>query len=147
MAHEDQEKGSRRPSDGKTIEDRIKTGLEEEELNEALRRLGLMDWTVVWNQKSSGEERGTAYPDTRIIVIHDKDREAALETLIHEFLEVKMKGLIRPYLATVNALLKALEKIYYAEKEKTIDDLTPLLLRTLREDLIEKDEETKAAAI
>ena len=119
----------------------------EEELNGALRRLGLRDWTVVWSPGGSAEERGAAYPDTKIIVVNDREREAALETLVHEYLEVRLKAVIRPQLATINALLRALEKVYYAEKEKTIDDLTPLLLRTLREDLIEKDEETKAAAI
>ena len=112
----------------------------EEELNEALRRLGLKDWTVAWVSGGSGEERGAAYPDTKIIVVHDRDREDALETLVHEYLEVKMRGVIRPYLATVNALLRALEKLYYAEKEEAIDGLTPLLLRVLGEDLEKKDE-------
>jgi len=115
----------------------------EDELNEALRRLGLRDWTVVWTPGGSEEERGVTYPDTRIIVIHDKDREDALETLVHEFLEVRIKGVIRPYMATVNALLKALEKIYYAEKEETIDGLTPLLLRVLKEDFTKKEGETE----
>ncbi len=118
----------------------------EEELNDALRRLGLRDWTVVWSPSSSAEERGTAYPDTRVIVVHDGDRDAAFETLVHEYLEVKMKGVIRPYLTTVNALLKALEKLYYAEKEETIDDLTPLLLHVLEEGLTKKEGETGAAA-
>ena len=112
----------------------------ERELNEALRRLGLKDWTAVWVPGGSAEERGAAYPDTKIIVVHDRAREDALETLVHEYLEVRMRGVIRPYLATVNALLRALEKLYYAEKEETIDGLTPLLLRVLGEDLEKKDE-------
>jgi len=116
----------------------------ERELNEALRRLGLKDWTAVWVPGGSAEERGAAYPDTRVIVVHDRDREDALETLVHECLEVKMRGVIRPYLATVNALLRALEKLYYAEKEEAIDGLTPLLLRVLGEDL-RKDGEAEAA--
>jgi len=114
------------------------------ELNEALRRLGLRDWTVVWDPGGSKEERGTAYPDTKLIVVYDREREAALETLVHEFLEVRLKAVIRPQLATINALLKALEKIYYAEKEETIDDLTPLLLRVLKEDFTKKEGEIEA---
>lgn len=117
----------------------------EDELNEALKRLGFRNWTVVWHPSGLEEERGAAYPDNKLIVIHDKDREDALETLIHEFLEVRMKGVIRPYMATVNALLKALEKIYYAEKEETIDGLTPLLLCVLKEDFTKKDGETEKA--
>ena len=117
----------------------------ENELNMALKRLGLRDWTVVWKPGGSEDERGVTYPDTRIIVIYDREREAALETLIHEYLEVKMKAVIRPQLATINALLKALEKIYYTEKEETIDGLTPLLLRVLKEDFKKKDGETEKA--
>jgi len=117
----------------------------EDELNEALRHLGLRDWTVVWNPGGSEEERGAAYPDTKLIVIHDKDHEDALETLIHEFLEVRLKAVIRSQMATINALLKALEKIYYAEKEETIDGLTPLLLRVLKEDFTKKDGGTEKA--
>ncbi|GAI95747.1 unnamed protein product [marine sediment metagenome] len=113
----------------------------------ALRRLGLRDWTVVWNPGGSEEERGAAYPDTKLIVVYDREREAALTTLIHEFLEVKMKAVIRPQLATINALLKALEKIYYSEKEETIEDLTPLLLRVLKEDFTKKEEEAVTAPV
>ena len=114
-------------------------------MNEALRRLGLKDWTVVWDPGGSTEERGAAYPDTRLIVVHDRGREDALETLVHEHLEVRLKAVIRPYLATVNALLRALEKLYYAEKEKAIDGLTPLLLRALGD--LEKKDEAPAAAV
>ena len=121
------------------------TGLEEE-LNETLKRLGLRDWTVVWSPGGSKEERGAAYPNTRVIVIHDGDRDAAIETLVHEYLEVRLKAIIRPQLATINALLRALVKLYYAEKEKTIDDLTPLLLHVLEEGLTKKEWETGAAA-
>jgi hypothetical protein len=117
----------------------------EEELNGALRRLGLRDWTVVWSPGGSAEERGAAYPDTKIIVINDREREAALETLVHEYLEVRLKAVIRPQLATINALLRALEKVYYAEKEEAIDGLTPLLLRVLGENLDKKDEGPRVA--
>lgn len=124
------------------LEDKTKV---ENELNIALKRLGLREWSVVWNPGGSEEERGVAYPDTKLIVVYDRELEAALETLIHEYLEVRMKAVIRPQLATINALLKALEKIYYAEKEETIDDLTPLLLRVLKEDLTTKEGETEKA--
>lgn len=119
----------------------------QDELCEALRRLGLRDWTVVWNPGGSEEERGSTYPDTKLIVVYDREREAALETLIHEYLEVRMTAVIRPQMATINALLKALEKIYYAEKEKAIDSITPLLLRVLKEDLDKKEEEAVTAPV
>jgi len=99
----------------------------------------------VWDPEGSTEERGAAYPETRLIVVHDRDRSAALETLIHEYLEVKLKAVIRPQLATINALLRALEKVYYAEKEKAIDDIAPLLLRVLGEDLAKKEGKAVAA--
>ena len=118
----------------------------EEDLNEALRRLGLRDWTVVWDPDGSKGERGAAYPDTKLIVVYDRDRDAALETLVHEYLEVRLKAVIRPHLATINALLRALEKLYYVEKEETIEGLTPLLLRAFGEDLAKKDEAGAASA-
>lgn len=120
------------------------TGLEEE-LNEALRRLGLMDWTVVWDPDPSEKERGLILPESRIILIHDKAQKAALETLAHECLEIKMRSMIAPWRETVNALLRALEKVSYFEKEKVIDSLVPLALLMLKENVDKKGEEGRAS--
>ncbi len=105
----------------------------QEKMNLTLKRFGLKDWTVLWDPDGSEEERGATYPDTKLIIIYDRDQEAALETLTHEFLEVKIKGIINPYLATINALLRVIEKISYVEKEKAIESITPLILRKLLE--------------
>ena len=107
----------------------------EKELNEAIKSIGLSGWLVVWSPDESLEEKGRILPDDRIILIHDKTREGAFNTLAHEVLEIQLRGLIRPYHVTVNALLKALEKVYYEEKEVVIKNLTPLTVKMIEEAL------------
>ena len=110
----------------------------EKELNEAIKSIGLFGWLVVWSPDESLEETGRILPDDKIILIHDKTKEKAVNTLAHEVLEIQMRAMIRPYHVTVNALLKALEKVYYEEKEIVIKNLTPLLVKMIEETLKEK---------
>lgn len=105
----------------------------EDELNEALRHLGLRDWNVVWAPEPSEKARGLIIPEDKIILISDEEPEAAYSTLAHEYLEIRLQAMVESRNATINALIKALQEIYYKEKEKGIDSLVPLVLKMMRD--------------
>ncbi|MBA7685754.1 hypothetical protein ES703_94182 [subsurface metagenome] len=105
----------------------------EDELNEALRYLGLKDWNVVWAPEPSEKARGLIIPEDKIILISDEKPEAAYDTLAHEYLEIRLQAMVESRNATINALLKALQEIYYKEKERGIDSLVPLVLKRMKE--------------
>lgn len=104
----------------------------ETEMNQALRRIGPTGWTVVWSPDPSEKARGLILPDERVILISDATEEAAYETLAHEVLELRLQAMNKAKNATINALLKALEGIFYAEKEREIDNLVPFVLEMMR---------------
>jgi len=66
-------------------------------------------------------------------MISDEKPEAAYETLAHEYLEIRLQAMVESRNATINALLKALQEIYYKEKERGIDSLVPLVLKRMKE--------------
>jgi hypothetical protein len=132
MAHEDQEKGSLRPSDGKTIEDRIKTGLEEE-LSRLIGILGLgLELRVVWKpgrvRRSaegvalSGEVQGST------IIIYEEDEAEALKALKHEFLDYVISHEVEaPYKDLVNRLIDSFQAETYRRKERLVERLISVI--------------------
>lgn len=112
----------------------------ENEMNNALRRIGLKGWSVVWSPDPTEKARGLILPDERVILISDVNEDAAYDTLAHEYLEIRLQAMNKAKNATINALLKALEKIFYEEKEREIDNLVPFVLKIMR-DKKEKIEE------
>ncbi len=112
----------------------------EKELNEVLNQLGLSDWAVVYSPDITADERAEVFIDAKIIIIHDVGREPALETLVHEFVEIQIQDVIRPYLVTVNSLVKSIEKIYYVEKEIAIKNLASPILKSIVREVKKKDE-------
>ena len=105
----------------------------ENEMNRALGRLGLTGWSAVWSPEPSEKARGLILPDDKIILISDGNEESAFDTLAHEYLEVRLQAMNKAKNLTINALLKALEKIFYEEKEKAIDSLVPVVLKMMGE--------------
>lgn len=104
----------------------------QDEMNQTLKRLGLGEWTVIFmpGKKHEVNERvlnGQVLPKDKTILIFSKDAEKAKDTLLHEFLEIKLQPLIAEYRETSNHLIKVIERLLYREKERTIKDLIPLL--------------------
>jgi len=102
-------------------------------MNHTLQHLGLRNWKALWNPDSSQPIRGQVLPRSQLILVHDEDPDAAKETLIHEALEIKLRGVLRPYREAVNGLIQAFEKVTYQQKEDFLEDLTPLILSAFRE--------------
>ncbi len=112
------------------MEDKTKI---EKELNMALRYLGLRGWTVVWEPEPSEKAQGRIVPEDKIILLSDEMPLDAFETLAHEYVELKLQAMVESRNATINALLKALQEIYYKEKERGIDSLVPPVLERMIE--------------
>jgi len=126
----------------------------ENEMNRAARRMGLPRWKVVWSPEPAEKTRGLILQDERVILISDADEESAFDTLAHEILEIRLHAMNKAKNATINALLKALEKIYYEEKEREIDNLVPFVLKIMRdkkekieEELVPFEEEVAAVKL
>jgi len=100
---------------------------QEDRMNELIRSLGLSGWSVLWEPDSTQPKRGRIIPETRIILVHDKEPEAAMETLLHEALEIKLRPMLNPYRTLVNSLIEWADSQVYREKEKVIEDILQLV--------------------
>jgi hypothetical protein len=102
-------------------------------MRKTLSKLGLNEWRVAWKPGCSSTKRGELLPESKLILVYDREPEKASETLLHEILELKIRGVTQPYRSLVNVLLEWADKVAYAEKEKAIDSLIPLLQSHLGE--------------
>jgi hypothetical protein len=94
---------------------------------EILNKMGLQEWKALWKPGCSSSKRGECLPENKYILVYDVDQKKAEETLLHEALEIKIRGVTQPYRTLVNALLTWADNQAYIEKEKAIDSLLPLL--------------------
>jgi hypothetical protein len=107
--------------------------LTQDHMRETLFKLGLNEWRVAWKPGCSSTKRGETLPESKLILVYDMKPEDAMETLLHEALEIKIRGVTQPYRSLVNVLLEWADKVAYSEKEKAIDSLLPLLQSHLGE--------------
>ncbi len=68
----------------------------------------------------------------RTILIHNEESDAALETLLHEILELRFRRVERVYREAFNALVGAIQSMAYSEKEQFLNDL-PNIIRAFEE--------------
>jgi len=103
--------------------------LTEEKMNKIVESLGLSGWTVIWEPDPAQSNRGRVLLEAKAIIIHDKEPEDALRTLLHEVLEIKLRPMLKPYRSLVNVLLDWANRQVYESKEKAIEDLLPILVK------------------
>lgn len=99
----------------------------QDELNDALLRLGLVGWEAVWHPDPSQNVNGQVLSEQKTIIVFSEDPEKAREILLHEAVEVKIQPLIAQYQETINGLIKVIECLTYREKERTINEIVPCL--------------------
>ena len=75
-------------------------------------------------------------------MIHDDKAEDALETLLHEFIELKLRPTQKPLRSLVNVLIEWVDLQVYEAKEKAIEDLLPFLLKFV-EDMYPSERDLK----
>lgn len=78
-------------------------------------------WLPNINSRISGEVKGD------YIYIYDKDREVALETLKHEFIDYAISKVIEPYKEVTNRLIDLVNEDAYKRKERLVESLCQLI--------------------
>lgn len=111
----------------------------EEKLNGTIKLLGLSGWTVLWEPDSTQPKRGQIIPETRIILVHDKEPEAAMMTVLHEVLELKLRPAFNMQTSLTNALLEWANTEVYKAKERAIEDLLPFLLKSIEDEYLSQE--------
>lgn len=71
--------------------------------------------------KVSGEVKGV------YVLVYDEDREVALATLRHEFLDYAVSQAISPFREVANRLLDLVNENAYRKKEQLVESLAQLL--------------------
>jgi len=104
-----------------SIEEKLKN-----ELKALKRKAGITDdLDVVWapdaDSKLSGEVRGNT------IYIYESEEEKAVNTLIHEFIDLLVSRTLELYVSFANAMIKLLNDIAYRRKEEIIETIARLL--------------------
>ena len=92
-------------------------------MNEIVKSLGLANWEVVWHPDEAQEELGRIIPESRIILVHDLDAKAAMRTVLHEVLELKLRPAFNIQMSLSNALIEWANAQVYKMKEQSIEDL------------------------
>jgi len=78
-------------------------------------------WVPNNNSKLSEEVRGD------YIYIYDQDREVAVETLKHEFIDYAISKVIEPYKEVTNRLISFINEDAYRRKENLVNMLAQLI--------------------
>ena len=112
----------------------------EEHMNEILHLFGLQEWYVLWEPDIKTEFKGECFPDDMSILISGRP-EDAVETLIHEILEIKLRPLLGAYMSAINQLMTLVDKLLYSTKERFLQDITPLMVQAIQ-DKLHKEMET-----
>lgn len=99
----------------------------EDELNDAFLSLGLDGWEAFWCPDPSEKVNGRVLSEQKIIIVFSEDPKKARDVFLHEVIEVKLRKLIGNYIKTVNGMIEIIQDLNHAEKERTIDELVPLI--------------------
>jgi hypothetical protein len=73
------------------------------------------------NSKISGEVKG------EYIYLYDQDKDVALETLKHEFVDYAISKVIEPYKEVTNRLIALINEEAYKKKERLIESLCQII--------------------
>lgn len=109
----------------------------EAHMNEFAKSLGLTNWQVVWKPDATQPKLGRIIPENRIILVHDLEAKAAMKTVFHEVIELKLRPVFNMERSLSNALIEWANTQIYKVKEKTIEDLLDIF------DLVESSDEMK----
>ena len=82
---------------------------------------------LLWIPNENSDKHGEVKGDT--IIIYDKDEEAALKTLKHEFVDyIYVKDVVDPLVKYINLQKNLIDKLIYERKERIVDKMVDVLL-------------------
>lgn len=99
----------------------------EQTFTRILEGLGLRGWTLVWQPDSTQPNKGRILPEPKVIVIHDKEPEAAFRTLLHEVLELRLRAASNMERTLSNVLINWANEQIYNAKERAIEEVLDLV--------------------
>lgn len=105
----------------------------EDEMNRVLNRIGLSEWEAVWVPDSSTKVDGQVIIEQKTILVFAEDPDKARDALLHEVVEIKLRKLIDNHYDMINGLIKIIQDLNYVEKERTINELVPLIRHVFEE--------------
>ena len=97
-------------------------------MNELVKSLGFINWQVVWQPNETQQKLGRIIPENRIIMVHDLEAKAAMRTVLHEIIELKLRPAFNVQRSLSNALLEWANTQVYKAKERAIEDLLDIIL-------------------
>lgn len=87
---------------------------------------------VAWVPSSQQNRHGEIDNSSQTLFIYDTDEQEAWKTFTHEILEYKLQHLTRVYRTIINALIDALEKTTYNQKEEYLNFCLELMEKLKR---------------
>ena len=99
----------------------------EAKMNELVKGLGLAHWEVVWEPDEAQQKLGRIISESQIILVHDLDAKAAMRTVLHEVLELKLRPAFNVQMSLSNALIEWANTQAYKMKERSIEDLLDII--------------------
>jgi len=99
----------------------------EAKMNELVESLGLVNWEVVWVPDEEQEALGRSIPESRIILVFDRSPRAAMRTVLHEVLELKLRPAFNVQMSLSNVLIEWANAQVYKMKERSIEDLLDVI--------------------
>jgi hypothetical protein len=100
----------------KSTPDRLVQG----RMQRCLDRLGI-PLEVCWTPDSEKDKQGEIVLSSKTLFIYSPSESEAWQTLIHEILEFKLKGVTSHYRNVINGLIEIIEKSCYQEKEEFLE--------------------------
>ena len=94
----------------------------EKELNTVLEKLGI-PLRAVWLPDDSKKEHARIDVEEGLIMIFDKDETEAIDSLLHEVLEYRIRKVTSPYRLLINKLIELVEANVYSQKEKALNEI------------------------
>lgn len=88
--------------------------------------------TVAWVPSPQQNKHGEIDNSSQALLIYDADEQEAWRTFTHEVLEYKLQQVTRVYRTIINALIEALEKTAYNQKEEYLNFCLELMEKLKR---------------
>ena len=89
-------------------------------MQECVNRLGI-SLEVAWLPNPEKDKQGEIVLSSKTLFIYSPSESEAWQTLIHECLEFKLKGVTSHYRNVINGLIDIIEKSCYQKKEEFLE--------------------------